>query len=304
MTRETNKRIEKVIVSYNPPEDHNVLWLHPKYRILRMFETGEWRFVNDWGILVKVLKQHRDMLDLLDQRVTDCENDIFQLNTTVAGLSSTCSNLSKRMTTVESTCSNLENRLKTVEDMVSSNTNLCPIKNDIVLPIVVNKPPSGFKLINNIQGGEYRIFSHVTKGTQVNYDSPSIVAFGLNATIPVNVDITIIEQYKSAVLGVWNVDDDIIQLSSDAQLYIVPIDKTYITDSLATHKENHPLVKVTEDIIVKHISITPMISVATIQDQIIDIHAEMQTKEDNTLLTTDKNIVGAINELYNLIKNL
>ena len=135
MTRETNKRIEKVIVSYNPPEDHNVLWLHPKYRILRMFETGEWRFVNDWGILVKVLKQHRDMLDLLDQRVTDCEDDIFQLNTTVAGLSSTCSNLSKRMTTVESTCSNLENRLKTVEDMVSSNTNLCPIKNDIVLPI-------------------------------------------------------------------------------------------------------------------------------------------------------------------------
>ena len=248
MTRETNKRIEKVIVSYNPPEDHNVLWLHPKYRILRMFETGEWRFVNDWGILVKVLKQHRDMLDLLDQRVTDCENDIFQLNTTVAGLSSTCSNLSKRMTTVESTCSNLENRLKTVEDMVSSNTNLCPIKNDIVLPIVVNKPPSGFKLIDNIQGGEYRIFSHVTKGTQVNYDSPSIVAFGLNATIPVNVDITIIEQYKSAVLGVWNVDDDIIQLSSDAQLYIVPIEKTYITDSLATHKENHPLVKVTEDI--------------------------------------------------------
>lgn len=304
MTRETNKRIEKIIVSYNPPEDHNVLWLHPKYRILRMFETGDWQIVNDWGILVKVLNQHKDMLDLLDQRVTDCEGNIFQLNSTVAGLSSTCSNLSTRMNTVEGTCSNLDNRLKTVENMVSSNTNLCPIKNDIVLPIVANQHPSGFKLLDSIQGGEYRIFSHVTKGTSAEYGSPSIVAFGLNTTIPTTIDADTIAQHKSAVLGVWNVDDDIIQLASDAQLYIVPIDKGYITDMLINHKEKHPTANVTEDLVVKHISITPMISVATIQDQIIDIHAEMQTKEDNTLLTTDKNIVGAINELYNLIKNL
>ena len=290
MTKETNRRIDKIIVSYNPPEDHNVLWLHPKEKTLHMFETGDWRIINDWSILVKVLEQHKDMLELLEQRVTDCEGDIFQLNTTVAGLSSTYLNL--------------DNRLKTVEDLVSGNTNLCPIKNDIVLPIVPNQNPSGFKLIDSIQGGEYRIFSHITKGTQAEYDSPSIVAFGLNATIPTNVDIVTIEQHKSAILGVWNVDDDIMQLSSDAQLYIVPIDKDYLTDALINHKEKHPVAKITEDIIVKHISITPMISVATIQDQIIDIHAEMQTKEDNTLLTTDKNIVGAINELYNLIKNV
>lgn len=290
MTKETNKRIDKIIVSYNPPEDHNVLWLHPKEKTLHIFDTGDWRIINDWGILVKVLEQHKDTLDLLDQRITDCDGDIFQLYTTIAGLSSTCSNL--------------DNRLKTVEYMVSSNTNLCPIKTDIVLPIGTNQYPSGFKLIDSVQGGEYRIFSHVTKGTSVEYGNPSIVAFGLNATIPTNVDIVTIEQHASAVLGVWNVDEDIMQLSSDAQLYIVPIDKGYIEDALINHKEKHPTAKVTEDIVVKHISITPMISVATIQDQIVDIHAEMQTKEDNTLLTTDKNIVGAINELYSLIKNL
>lgn len=290
MTREINKRIDKIIVSYNPPEDHNVLWLHPKEKTLHMFETGEWKIINDWDILVKVLKQHEDMLDLSDQRVTDCEDNVFQLNTTVTDLSSTCSNL--------------ENRLKTVEDMVSSNTNLCPIKNDIVLSIVANQHPSGFKLIDSIQGGEYRIFSHVTPGTQAEYDTPSIVAFEVNAAIPTSVNMVTIEQHMSAVLGVWDVDDDIIQLAADAQLYIVPINKGYIKDALIEHHEKYFAAKVTEDIVVKHISVTPMISVATIQDQIIDIHAEMQTKEDNTLLTTDKNIVGAINELYSLIKNV
>lgn len=42
MTREINKRIDKIIVSYNPPEDHNVLWLHPKTHILLMWANEDW----------------------------------------------------------------------------------------------------------------------------------------------------------------------------------------------------------------------------------------------------------------------
>lgn len=42
MTRETNKRIDKIIISFNPPEDHNLLWLHPKTHILSMWANEDW----------------------------------------------------------------------------------------------------------------------------------------------------------------------------------------------------------------------------------------------------------------------
>lgn len=42
MTREINKRIEKIIVSNNPPENPHVLWLNPKNNMLHIFDINQW----------------------------------------------------------------------------------------------------------------------------------------------------------------------------------------------------------------------------------------------------------------------
>ena len=73
MTREINKRIEKIIVSHNPPEDKHVLWLNPKTRTLHMFEVNQWRPISSEEIsntLNRDGSNYIESLDLVTPKIT------------------------------------------------------------------------------------------------------------------------------------------------------------------------------------------------------------------------------------------
>lgn len=81
MITNKNNRIDKIIISYDAPEQHNVLWLHPKTKQLKMYHNDDWELLNTGGNSVnmvsvthselKVMRDNGELIPGMQYRITD-----------------------------------------------------------------------------------------------------------------------------------------------------------------------------------------------------------------------------------------